>query len=94
MCPTQYSQPCTDLSQGLAHVGASLPEYNPWAMKDEISERWQKLCEQAADEQDPQKLMELIDEINRFLETKEERLSREQQEREIKEQEAKKQSAA
>jgi len=32
------------------------------------------LCEQAAIEQDPQKLMELINEINRILEEKERRL--------------------
>ena len=58
-------------------------------MKGEIRERWQQLCAQAADEQDPEKLMKLIDEINRLLETKEERLLRERQE-----QEAKNQSAA
>jgi hypothetical protein len=32
------------------------------------------LCEQAATEQDPQKLLELINEINRILEEKERRL--------------------
>ena len=46
-------------------------------MKGELRERWQKLCEQAAEEQDPQRLMELIEEINQLLETKEERLLRE-----------------
>lgn len=58
-------------------------------MKGETGERWRKLCEQAAEEQDAAKLMQLIEEINQLLETKEERLLREQQERE-----AKKQSAA
>jgi len=43
-------------------------------MEGEIRERWQKLCEQAAEEQDPKKLMELIEEINDLLEAKEQRL--------------------
>ncbi len=37
-------------------------------------ERWMQLCEQAATEQDPEKLMALIAEINRLLEAKERRL--------------------
>jgi hypothetical protein len=37
-------------------------------------ERWMQLCEQAANEQDPEKLMELIREINRLLDAKEQRL--------------------
>jgi hypothetical protein len=36
----------------------------------EHRERWLQLCEQAATEQDPEKLMELIAEINRLLEAK------------------------
>jgi len=48
-------------------------------MQGELREQWGKLCEQAAEEQDPEKLMKLIDEINQPLETKEERLLREQQ---------------
>ena len=48
-------------------------------MKGETAERWYKLCEQAANEQDPQKLMELIHEIDRLLAEKEERLVRQQQ---------------
>jgi hypothetical protein len=34
-------------------------------MKDKA--RWMELCEQAAVEQDPKKLMELVTEINRLL---------------------------
>lgn len=37
-------------------------------------ERWQELCELAAKEQDPKKLMELMKEINRLLEIKLNRL--------------------
>ncbi len=37
-------------------------------------ERWQELCEQAANEQDPQKLHELVREINQLLEEKQARL--------------------
>ena len=43
-------------------------------MKGEVRERWMRLCEQAACEQDPEKLMDLVSEINRILEEKERRL--------------------
>jgi hypothetical protein len=45
-------------------------------MQGEIKERWQKLCEQAAIEQDPERLMLLINEINQLLEEKDRRLRR------------------
>ena len=48
-------------------------------MKGETGERWRKLCEQAAVEQDPLKLMDLVSEINRLLREKEERLQRREQ---------------
>jgi hypothetical protein len=38
-------------------------------------ERWQELCEQAAKEQDPKKLIVLVQEINRLLDAKRDRLS-------------------
>jgi hypothetical protein len=41
-------------------------------MKDK--EHWKELCAQAAVEQNPEKLMELVKEINRLLEEKEARL--------------------
>jgi hypothetical protein len=41
----------------------------------ENRERWMMLCEQAATEQDPQKLLELVKEINKLLEIKARRLS-------------------
>jgi hypothetical protein len=37
-------------------------------------EKWMDLCAQAAKEQDPEKLMELISQINQMLEAKERRL--------------------
>jgi hypothetical protein len=40
----------------------------------ENEEKWKQLCEQAAKEQDPDKLMELIAEINRLLAAKDNRL--------------------
>ena len=43
-------------------------------MNDETKERWEILCEQAATEQDPAKLMELVTEINKMLDEKHERL--------------------
>ena len=39
-------------------------------------ERWLELCEQAAVEQDPKRLIELVTEINRLLDEKRRRLQR------------------
>lgn len=36
-------------------------------MYDEKKERWLQLCEQAAVEQDPNKILKLVTEINRLL---------------------------
>jgi hypothetical protein len=44
------------------------------AMQGPNLERWQELCREAAEEQDPKRLLELIAEINRLLEEKERRL--------------------
>jgi hypothetical protein len=49
-----------------------------YLMQGDTAERWRRLCEQAAIEQDPQKLLELSEEINRLLEAKEQRLKNEQ----------------
>ena len=46
------------------------------AMQSEKEERWRILCEQAVHEQDPQRLLELVAEINKLLEEKEERLNK------------------
>jgi hypothetical protein len=43
-------------------------------MRGEAKERWQRLCEQAVVEQDPERLIELTTEITRLLEEKEKRL--------------------
>jgi hypothetical protein len=43
-------------------------------MIGERGERWLQLCAQAAEEQDPDRLMELVDEINQLLVDKEKRL--------------------
>jgi hypothetical protein len=40
----------------------------------EQKERWMELCEQASKEQDPTKLMKLVEEINRLLEQREQKL--------------------
>jgi hypothetical protein len=44
-------------------------------MKDKP--HWMELCQQASVEQDPEKLMELVKEITRLLDEKEERLRQE-----------------
>jgi len=41
-------------------------------MKD--NPRWEELCRQASVEQDPEKLMELVKEVDRLLGEKQERL--------------------
>lgn len=45
-------------------------------MKGQTKEHWMELCEQAATEQDPERLLQLINEINRMLDQKQERLKR------------------
>jgi hypothetical protein len=60
------------------HSGAYIPDWRRLAMQGETKERWMELCEQAAVEQDTEKLMKLIEEINRMLDDKDERLKRAQ----------------
>jgi hypothetical protein len=43
-------------------------------MKGETLQEWERLCKQAAVEQDPEKLLELVKRINFLLEQKEQRL--------------------
>jgi hypothetical protein len=43
-------------------------------LQGQNKERWLELCEKASNEQDPEKLMLLIREINDLLEEKEKRL--------------------
>ena len=45
-------------------------------MQGEKKERWEELCQQAANEQDPQKLLKLVQEINRLLAEKRDRLNK------------------
>jgi hypothetical protein len=48
-------------------------------MECETKERWMQLAEQATKEQDPEKLLQLIEEINVLLAAKQERLDRQEQ---------------
>ena len=54
--------------------GAKIKIPLPLLMQGAVKERWMELCELAANEQDSQKLLELVKEINRLLEEKEQRL--------------------
>ena len=45
-------------------------------VQGEIKEQWMRLCKMAAAEQDSEKLLEIVKEINRLLEEKEQRLSK------------------
>ena len=42
----------------------------PLSMKGKTKERWQEVCEQAAVEKDPEKLLKLVAEINQLLHEK------------------------
>ena len=44
-------------------------------MQGKTRERWQELCERAANEQDPAKMLVTVEEINRLLAVKYDRLS-------------------
>jgi hypothetical protein len=52
-------------------------DWRPRAMQGKVKEDWMQLCEQAAVEQDTERLIELVQAINTMLEEKEERLERE-----------------
>jgi hypothetical protein len=56
-------------------LGFPIPMETP--LKGEKLEHWQQLCAQAATQQDPQKLIELVKEIDRLLGEKQDRLNRE-----------------
>jgi hypothetical protein len=45
-------------------------------MQGEKKERWQELCEQATKEQDPQKLLKLVQEVDQLLAQKQERVNK------------------
>lgn len=49
-------------------------------MQGKTAERWQQLCKQAAEEQDPVKLLELVREINDLFAQKQARLENQQAE--------------
>jgi hypothetical protein len=55
-----------------------IPHTRYSGMQGEAGERWRELCQQAVVEQDSQKLLQLIREINQLLEAKDRRLQRQQ----------------
>lgn len=66
-----------DLAESTQHNSALVggpPLGEIHAMQGETEELWRKYCERAIVEQDPERLLELVAEINRLLEEKEERL--------------------
>jgi len=44
-------------------------------MQGKTRERWQELCEQAANEQDAAKMLQVVEEINRLLAAKYDRIN-------------------
>jgi hypothetical protein len=65
------------LRLGLANFGIKQNESG--GPMDPEKPDWQRLCEAAANEEDPTKLMELISKISRDLRQKEDRLRQQQQ---------------
>jgi hypothetical protein len=60
----------------VAQQPSRFPTTEVYPMKGKTKELWELYCEQAAVEQDPDKLLELVREINRMLDEKEVRLLR------------------
>jgi hypothetical protein len=52
-------------------------DWRPHAMQGKVKEDWMLVCEQVAIEQNPERMMALLRELNRMLDEKEERLKRE-----------------
>jgi hypothetical protein len=48
-------------------------------MQGQTVERWRRLCEQAAEEQDPDELLKLVNEITQLLDEKTKRLKQREQ---------------
>jgi len=48
-------------------------------MQGQTGERWRRLCEQAAEEQDPDELLKLVNEITQLLDEKTKRLKQREQ---------------
>jgi len=66
--PNACNNPCASQSPSNAcQIGARV-------MQGKVQEEWIQMCEQAAIEQDSEKLMALITEINRMLDEKEQRV--------------------
>ena len=55
-----------------------LTDWRPRTMQGKVKEDWLQLCEQVAIEQDTDRMIELVRELNRMLEEKEQRLDRKQ----------------
>ena len=57
---------------------AGLPDWRFHTMQGNVKDHWMELCEKATVEQDSEKLMALVKEINRMLDEQEDRLKRRQ----------------
>jgi hypothetical protein len=56
--------------------GRCWPDWRVRVMQGKVKEQWVELCERAAIEQDAEKLLVLVNEINRMLNEKDRRLKR------------------
>jgi hypothetical protein len=56
-------------------------DWRPSSMQGKVKEDWVQLCEQVAIEQDTERMIELVRELNRMLDEKEQRLGLKQSKR-------------
>ncbi len=56
-------------------------DWRPSTMQGKVKEDWMQLCEQVAIEQDTERMIELVRELNRMLDEKEQRLGLQQSKR-------------
>jgi hypothetical protein len=56
-------------------------DWRPSSMQGQVKEDWMDLCEQVASEQDTERMIELVRELNRMLDEKEQRLGLKQSKR-------------
>jgi hypothetical protein len=59
-------------------AAAGTPDWRFHAMQGKVKEHWMEVCERASVEQDSEKLMALVKEINRMLDEQEDQLKRRQ----------------
>ena len=69
-----WQEACKNSCAFREHSGHACQIGGAHVMQGKVREQWMQLCEQAAVEQDAEKLLALVKEINRMLDEKDRRL--------------------